>query len=61
MAQQNTRLGIWLMVLTTFLFALQDGLSRHLAGEYNVFMVVMIRYWFFAISSLFGLRAAAVG
>lgn len=49
MAQQNTRLGIWLMVLTTFLFALQDGLSRHLAGEYNVFMVVMIRYWFFAI------------
>jgi drug/metabolite transporter (DMT)-like permease len=48
MTVQNTRLGIWLMVLTTFIFAAQDGISRHLAGEYNVFMVVMIRYWFFA-------------
>ncbi len=45
---QNTRLGIWLMVATTFIFALQDGLSRHMAEEYNVLMVVMIRYWFFA-------------
>lgn len=48
MTEQNTRLGIGLMVLTTFIFAMQDGLSRHLAGEYNIFMVVMIRYWFFA-------------
>jgi drug/metabolite transporter (DMT)-like permease len=29
-------------------FAVQDGISRHLAGEYNVLMIVMIRYWFFA-------------
>lgn len=48
MTEQNTRLGIWLMVATTFVFAMQDGLSRHLAGEYNVYMVIMIRYWFFA-------------
>lgn len=47
-AVQNTRLGIWLMIATTFVFAMQDGISRHLAGEYNVLMVVMIRYWFFA-------------
>lgn len=45
---QNTRLGIWLMVATTLVFAAQDGVSRHLASEYNVLMVVMIRYWFFA-------------
>ncbi len=44
----NPRLGIWLMVAATFVFALQDGISRHLAGTYNVWMVVMIRYWFFA-------------
>jgi drug/metabolite transporter (DMT)-like permease len=44
----TTRLGILLMVATTFVFAGQDGISRHLAGEYNIFMVVMIRYWFFA-------------
>jgi len=65
MAEQNTRLGIWLMVATTFVFALQDGISRHLASEYNVLMVVMIRYWFFAAFVVSvavrqaGLRAAA--
>lgn len=66
MTEQNARLGILMMVATTFVFAVQDGLSRHLAAEYNVLMVVMIRYWFFAafviaISSrkAGGLRAAA--
>lgn len=66
MSTQNTRLGIWLMVMTTFIFAVQDGLSRHLASEYNVLMVVMIRYWFFAAFVMAvaarkagGLRAAA--
>lgn len=36
------------MIATTFVFAMQDGVSRYLAGEYNVMMIVMIRYWFFA-------------
>ena len=44
----NTRAGISLMIAATFVFAMQDGISRHLASEYNVLMVVMIRYWFFA-------------
>ncbi len=48
MPQNNSQLGITLMIFTTFVFAMQDGISRHLAGEYNVYMVVMIRYWFFA-------------
>ena len=46
--EQNTRLGIILMSITSLVFSLQDGISRHLAGEYNVYMVVMIRFWFFA-------------
>jgi drug/metabolite transporter (DMT)-like permease len=46
--QTNTRLGIILMLSATLIFAIQDGISRHLASEYNVFMVVMVRYWFFA-------------
>ena len=45
----NTRLGILLMVATTFVFAVQDGISQHLAASYNVLMVVMIRYWFFGL------------
>lgn len=48
MSEQNNRLGAWLMIATSFVFAFQDGISRHLAETYNVYMVVMIRYWFFA-------------
>ncbi|MBY5972560.1 DMT family transporter [Ferrimonas balearica] len=66
MTDQNTRRGIWLMILTTFIFAAQDALSRHLAGTYNTWMVVMIRYWFFAAFVILlatrkagGVRAAA--
>ena len=66
MTEQNTRLGIMLMIVTTFVFALQDGISTHLAGTYNVYMVVMIRFWFFAAFVIFvagrqagGVRAAA--
>jgi len=40
--------GIWLMIATVAGFAVQDGFSRMLAGAYNPFMVVMIRYWVFA-------------
>jgi len=46
--QNNLRLGIAFMCLTAFIFAVQDGISRHLADAYNVYMIVMIRYWFFA-------------
>lgn len=62
----NVRLGVALMIATTVVFSVQDGISRYLAGEYNTLMVVMIRYWFFALfvmavaaRSAGGLRAAA--
>lgn len=48
MTQNNAPLGIALMIATTFVFAMQDGISQHLAREYNVMMIVMVRYWFFA-------------
>ncbi|MCA0870887.1 DMT family transporter [Seohaeicola saemankumensis] len=49
MTQRNSvGLGITLMIAATVVFAMQDGISRHLAGTYNTWMVVMIRYWFFA-------------
>ncbi len=62
MSTTNTRLGILLMIGATFVFAMQDGISRHLAGEYNVFMVVMIRYWFFAgfVIAVAGRKAGGV-
>ncbi|WP_111429241.1 DMT family transporter [Rhodobacteraceae bacterium DSL-40] len=46
--RNDPRLGILLMILTTAVFAIQDGMSRHLAEKYHVLTVVMIRYWFFA-------------
>jgi drug/metabolite transporter (DMT)-like permease len=54
---QNTRLGIWLMIATTLVFAAQDGISRHLATNYSVMMVVMLRFWVFG---LFVVALAAV-
>ena len=47
MSRNPTR-GIWLMVAAVLTFAVQDGFSRHLAGQYNTLMVVMVRYWVFA-------------
>ncbi|MEM7241120.1 MAG: DMT family transporter [Pseudomonadota bacterium] len=52
MNQDNPRLGIALMLLTTFIFAAQDGISAYLAREYNAYLIVMIRYWFFAAAVL---------
>jgi drug/metabolite transporter (DMT)-like permease len=48
MSAESNRAGILLMIAVALVFASQDGISRHLAGEYNTLMVVMIRYWFFA-------------
>ena len=47
-SSKNPTKGIWLMVAAVASFAAQDGFSRHLAGEYNTLMIVMIRYWVFA-------------
>lgn len=39
--------GILLAISAVFIFAVQDGFSRLLAGNYNTLMVVMVRYWVF--------------
>jgi drug/metabolite transporter (DMT)-like permease len=36
------------MIVTSMVFACQDGMSRYLGSNYSVITVVMIRYWFFA-------------
>lgn len=66
MQSNDVRLGVTLMLLASAVFAVQDGISRHLADAYNVYMIVMIRYWFFAAFVIAvarrragGLRAAA--
>ncbi len=46
--KNNTTLGIWLMIATTAIFSIQDGVTRYLIEDYSVFMIVMVRYWAFA-------------
>ena len=48
MTDKDATKGIRLMIAAVTVFAMQDGFSRHLAETYNTFMVIMIRYWFFA-------------
>lgn len=59
-------LAIFLMCLVSLIFAVQDGISRHLSAAYSPVFVTMLRYWFFALFVLAmaargpgGLRAAA--
>ena len=40
--------AIVLMCAVSFIFAVQDALSRHLGSNYSTYFVVMLRYWFFA-------------
>ena len=65
MSEQNTRRGLLLMVLTTVIFSSQDGITKHLTGNYPVAMVVMLRFWFFGAAAVViavrragGIRAA---
>ncbi|MCZ0960420.1 DMT family transporter [Paracoccus benzoatiresistens] len=45
----RTGLAIALMCATSFIFAMQDAFSRMLGSEYPPVLVVMLRYWFFAL------------
>jgi drug/metabolite transporter (DMT)-like permease len=56
MTEQNNRLGAILLCIAVFIFAAQDGISRHLGGQYNVFSIVMLRYWAFALFGLWLVR-----
>lgn len=49
MAEQNNRRGALLLCIAVFIFAAQDGISRHLGAHYNVFSIVMLRYWAFVV------------
>ena len=48
MTEADARRGIGFIVLSTLIFAAQDGITRHLSTAYSPPMVVMIRFWFFA-------------
>lgn len=48
------------MIATTLVFAIQDGISKHLATAYGVGLIVMIRYWFFA-AFVMGISAQQTG
>ncbi|MDO5369026.1 DMT family transporter [Paracoccus sp. (in: a-proteobacteria)] len=59
-------LAILLVCITSLIFAIQDGLARHLGTAYSPIFVTMVRYWFFAVFVLAmaargpgGLRSAA--
>ena len=47
--RQRTRLGILTMCAVSLIFAIQDTMSRHLGGAYSPLLIVMLRFWFFAV------------
>jgi hypothetical protein len=61
MTEQNNRLGTLMMIAAVLVFALQDGVSRHLGSHYNTFSIVMLRYWVFLIFGYFLVRRSLGG
>jgi drug/metabolite transporter (DMT)-like permease len=62
---KSTPLGYSFTFLAFSVFAIQDGLSKHLGGDYSPVQVAMVRYWAFVAFALFlatrsrgGLRVA---
>ena len=47
--RDNPRRGTLLMVATSIIFAIQDGISRYLARSYDIITIAAILYRFFAI------------
>lgn len=49
--QRQDRQGtaILMMCAAAFIFAAQDGISRHLGATYSPILITMLRYWFFAV------------
>ncbi|KQW29425.1 hypothetical protein ASE36_13410 [Rhizobium sp. Root274] len=62
---KSTPLGYSFTFLAFSVFAIQDGLSKHLGGDYSPVQVAMVRYWAFVAFAVFlamrsrgGLRTA---
>ncbi|QLF68349.1 DMT family transporter [Peteryoungia desertarenae] len=62
---KSTPLGYSFTFLAFSVFAIQDGLSKHLGHDYSPVQVAMVRYWAFVVFALFlasrsagGVRAA---
>lgn len=50
--QSNNRAGMLYMTAACLIFAIQDGISRHLAEDISVYMIVMVRFWVYAALAL---------
>ena len=45
--------SVFLIILTTLIFSIQDSFSFFLSINYNIFQIIMLRYWFLALILLF--------
>ncbi len=51
-SQDNTLNGIGLLIISTFFFAVQDAITKHLIETLSVFQIVTIRFFFFALFAI---------
>lgn len=58
MTEQSNRKGTVFLISAMLVFAAQDGVSRHLGSHYNVFSIVMLRYWMFLAFGFWLMRRA---
>lgn len=51
---RGSRIGIGLCLLSMFIFAAQDGITKTLVQDLPIAQLVMVRYWFFRNRPLVG-------
>lgn len=49
---RSTRIGIGLCLMSMFVFAAQDGITKILVKDLPVVQLIMVRYWFFLLFAL---------
>lgn len=50
--RDNTLQAIGILVISTFFFAVQDAITKHLIETLSVFQIVAVRFFFFALFAL---------
>ena len=51
-SQDNTLNGIGLLIISTFFFAAQDAITKHLIETLSAFQIVTVRFFFFALFAI---------
>lgn len=60
-ANSRLRIGIACLIGATLIFSIQDALTKHLASLYPIPFILMVRFWAFALMTIFIAAKSQIG